>query len=137
MKRHVLVDGRGIPLALTLSGANMHDKWMLAPTLDAVPLRAGPWPRRPQHCCLDKGYAFRDCEASLRQRHIEPHIRQKGEPALLGCVRGRPRRWVIERTNSWHNRFRALLVRWEVKSRNYLALVQLASALICFEQSRF
>ena len=35
MKRHVLTDGRGVPLAVTLSAANVHDKWQLAPTLDA------------------------------------------------------------------------------------------------------
>jgi hypothetical protein len=41
----------------------------------------------------------------------------------------------VERTNSWHNRFRALLIRWDVKARNYLALVYLASALIAHQQS--
>lgn len=46
-KRHILTDGRGVPLAAMLSGANVHDKWMLAPTLDAVVLRAPRGPRRP------------------------------------------------------------------------------------------
>jgi hypothetical protein len=40
------------------------------------------------------------------------------------------RRWVVERTNSWHNRFRALKIRWEKKSENYEALVQFACAII-------
>jgi transposase len=134
-KRHVLTDGRGVPVSILLSGANLHDKWALAGTLDAVVLKAGRGVRRPQHCCLDKGYAFRDCAAAVRARGITPHIRQKGEPPLLGRVHGRPRRWVVERTNSWHNRFRALLIRWEVNARNYLALVHLASALIAYQQS--
>jgi len=43
---------------------------------------------------------------------------------------------VVERTNSWHNRFRALFMRWERKSVNYLALVYLASALIAYQQAR-
>jgi putative transposase len=126
----VLTDGRGVPLSVVLGPANVHDKWLLAATLDAVVLRAGPHPRRPRHCCLDKGYAFRDCAAALAERHIVSHIRQKGERPLIGRVRGRPRRWVVERTNSWHNRFRALLIRWERKAANYLALTHLASALI-------
>jgi putative transposase len=121
-KRHLLTDGRGAPLSAILSAANTHDKWLLAPTLDAVVLRAGPYPRRPRHCCLDKGYAFRDCEAALAARHIVAHIRQKGEPPLVGRVPGRPRRWVVERTNSWHNRYRALLIRWERKAQNYVPL---------------
>jgi putative transposase len=137
VKRHVLTDGRGVPLAAVLGPANVHDKWLLAPTLDAVVLRAGPHPRRPAHCCLDKGYAFRDCAAALAARHITAHIRQKGEPPLVGRVHGRARRWVVERTNGWHNRYRALLIRWERKAANYLALVHLACALIAYQQARF
>jgi hypothetical protein len=113
----------------------VHDKWTLAETLDRVMLRAGPWPRRPKHVCLDKGYDFQDCEAIVRVRHIVPHIRRKGEPPLLGRVHGKPRRWVIERTASWCNRFHALLVRWEVKASNYLALFHLACALITLQHS--
>jgi putative transposase len=135
VKRHLLTDGRGVPLAAVLSAANVHDKWTLAETLDSVVLRAGPWPRRPAHLCLDKGYFFRDCEAIVRARHIVPHICPKGEPPLLGRVHGTPRRWVVERTGSWCNRFRALLVRWEVKAVNYLALFHLACALITLQHS--
>jgi len=136
VKRHVLTDGRGVPLSVILSGANVHDKWSLAPTLDAVVLKAGRGTRRPEHCCLDKAYDYADCEAAVRTRRITPHIRHRGEPPLVGCVRGKPRRWVVERTNSWHNRFRALLIRWERKAKNYLALVYLASALIAYQQSQ-
>ena len=131
----MLTDGRGVPLSIVLGPANVHDKWLLAATLDAVVLRAGPHPRRPARVCLDKGYCFRDCEALVRARHVVPHIRRKGEPPLLGRVRGRPRRWVVERTNSWHNRFRALLIRWERKATNHLALVHLASALIALRHA--
>ncbi|EKO62237.1 transposase DDE domain protein [Leptospira kirschneri str. H2] len=46
--------------------------------------------------------------------------------------KGKPRRWVVERTNSWHNRFRAILIRWERKSENYLASLYLASTIIVF-----
>jgi putative transposase len=130
-----MTDGRGVPLAVVLTGANVHDKWALEDTLDAVPIRAGRGVRRPDHLCLDKGYDYDDCEAAVRRRGIEPHIRRRGEKKMLGCFRGKPRRWVVERTNSWHNRFRALLIRWETKGANYLALVQLACALIAFKQA--
>jgi putative transposase len=42
------------------------------------------------------------------------------------------RRWVVERTNSWHNRFRKLLIRYEKKSENYLAQVCLACCIIVY-----
>lgn len=135
VKRHVLTDARGVPLSVLLTGANVHDKWMVADALDAVVIRERGRPKRPAHLCLDKGYDYRDAEHAVRKRGIVPHIRRRGEQPLLGCVRGRPRRWVVERTNAWHNRFRGLLVRWERKSENYLALVQLACGLIAFQQA--
>jgi len=50
----------------------------------------------------------------------------------VGCEKGRPRRWVVERTNSWHNNFRALRIRWERRAENYQALVEMACALIAY-----
>ena len=135
MKRHVLTDGRGVPLSVLITGANVHDKWLVANALDAVVLKSPRGPRRPRHLCLDKGYDYADSEAAVRSRGIIPHIRRRGETPMLGCVRGKPRRWVVERTNSWHNRFRGLLVRWERLSENYLAMLQLASALIAYQAS--
>ena len=81
---------------------------------------------------MDKGYDYADSEHEVRRRRIVPHIRHRGERRMVGCIRGKPRRWVVERTNSWHNQFRGLLVRWERIAANYLALVQIASALIAF-----
>src|SRR5262245_2196289 len=69
-------------------------------------------------------------ERQVRKRGIVPHIRRRGEKPLIGCVRGRPRRWVVERTNGWHNRFRALLIRWETIPEHYEAMVHFACALI-------
>lgn len=134
VKRHILTDGRGVPLAALITGANVHDKWMVADVLDAVVLRAARGPRRPKNLCLDKGYDFYDSEQAVRTRRISPHIRRRGETPA-GCRRGKSRRWVVERTNSWHNRFRALLVRWERSGNNYLALLHLACALIAFQQA--
>lgn len=105
---------------------------MVGKTLDAVPLFSSRGPRRPEHLCLDKGYDYADTEKEVRQRHIRPHIRRRGESALVGCVKGRPRRWVVERTNSWHNNCRALRIRWERRAQNYLALVEMACAFIAY-----
>jgi IS5 family transposase len=128
----VLTDGRGIPIAVTLSAANVHDKRVVAQTLDAVVIRAPRGPRRPKHLCLDKGYDYSSCECEARMRGIIPHIRRRGEPPLVGCISGKPRRWVVERTNSWHNNFRALKIRWERIADNHLALIHAACALMIF-----
>lgn len=134
VKRHVLTDGRGIPIAHTISGANVHDIKMVFETLDANLILAGKGKKRPLHLCLDKGYDSKKLENDLRRRGIKPHIRKRGENALLGKVKGKARRWVVERTHSWHNRYRAILIRWEKKPENYLALLHLASTLIIFNQ---
>jgi len=132
-----LTDGQGIPLAVTLTGANVHDMHMVGKTLDAVPLRASRGLRRPQNICLDKGYDYEKSEREARERRVKPHIRRRGEPPLTGPIRGKkPRRWVVERTNSWHNNFRTLRIRWERISDHYLALVQLACSLICFQAAQ-
>jgi len=115
----------------------VHDKWLVAKVLDAVMLRSSRGPRRPDHLCLDKGYDYRDVEQAVRTRRIVAHIRRRGEKPLIGCVRGKPRRWVVERTNSWHNRYRGLLIRWERISANYLAMLQLACAIIAYQQAQW
>lgn len=135
-KRHIMTDGRGVPISLVLSAANTHDKWLVGHVLDAVPLKLDDLPIRPLNLCMDKGYDYEDTEHEVWIRGVIPHIRRRGEDPLLGVVKGKARRWVVERTNSWHNRCRALLIRWERKSSNYLALAKLACGLIAFQQAR-
>lgn len=135
VKRHILTDGRGVPLAAEITGANVHDKWMAGPTLDAIVVRGPRGPRRPHNLCLDKGYDYADTERAVRERRITPHIRRRGEAPLVGRVHGRPRRWVVERTGGWLNRFRALLVRWERTGRHYRALLHLACGMINYRQA--
>ncbi len=54
-------------------------------------------------------------------------IRSRGEEAALiqRYARFKARRWVVERTHSWINRFRRILVRWEKKPENYIAVLHL------------
>lgn len=122
---------------MVITGANVHDKWLAAPTLDAIVLRGSRGPRRPKNLCLDKGYDYADTEREVRSRGIQPHIRRRGEPPLIGRVRGKPRRWVVERTNSWHNQFRGLLVRWERKAAHYAALCAFACGVIAYRALHF
>jgi len=121
---------------VTISAANLHDKCAALQTVDSMKQYAPSHRKRPEHCCLDKGYDYEDIDAGLKARGIAPHIRHRGEESR-SCRRGKPRRWKVERTNSWHNRYRALLIRWDVKPAHYLALVLLASALIAFRVARW
>jgi transposase len=59
-KRHLVVDAHGIPLAVLVSAANVHDSKMMLATVDAIePIRAktrGRPRRRPHKLHADKGY---------------------------------------------------------------------------------
>lgn len=46
----------------------------------------------------------------------------------------RPNPWVVERTIGWLNRCRGILIRYEKKAANYLAVVQLACALLWYRR---
>jgi putative transposase len=131
-----LVDAVGAPLSLIVSGANRHDVKLLADTLDGiVVVRPKPTRRCPQHLCADKGYGGQRAACIMRQRGYTPHVRQIGQEAAANRGGQQARRWVVERSHSWFNRFRKLLVRYEKKEANYVALTQCAAALISFRMA--
>jgi len=134
-KRCLLTDGYGVPLSVAVAGANRHGMKMTAPTLDSIVIaRPEPTAEEPQHLCLDKGFDYDAVREALEARQYIEHIRSRGEEAeAKRDIPGyRARRWVVERTHSWINRFRRLLIRWEKKVENYLAMLELACAYIAF-----
>ena len=105
------------------------------PTLDGIVVeRPQPTAEAPQHLCLDKGYDYPQIRELVEKWGYTAHIRARGEEAQAKeHVPGyRARRWVVERTHSWLNRFRRLLIRWEKKVENYLAMFHFACAWITF-----
>ena len=134
-KRSLLTDGAGIPLAIVIDGANRHDVKLLCATLDGIVIaRPEPSEEQPQHLCLDAGYDGAPARQEVEARHYLPHIHSRSqEKQDKTLVPGhRARRWVVERTHSWINRSRRLLVRWEKKGENYLAFLHLACAQLVF-----
>jgi transposase len=109
---------------------------LLVPTLDClVCRRPPPRPYHRQHFCADKGYSGQPAATALRARAYVPHVRQRGERPPPRARRRHPaRRWVVERTLSWLNRFRKLLVRYEKRARSYEGLLELACALIVYRR---
>ena len=135
-----------MPLGVAVDGANRPDAQLLEPTLRTLIVeRPAVSAQQPQHLCLDAGYDHDDVRRTLAQwgytAHIttrqEAHAAKAGEEAAETAERQeipgyRARRWVVERSHSWMNRFRRLLIRWEKKKANYLALVHFACAWIAF-----
>jgi putative transposase len=133
--RSVLTDGHGLPLGIAVEGANRHEmKWVDATVEALIIKRPEPTVTHPQHLCLDKGYDDDAVRETLEAWSDTAHMRHRGEEAQAkrDIPGDRARRWVVERTHAWMNRFRRLLMRWEKNVENYLALLHLACAWITF-----
>ena len=110
---------------------------MVEETVDSIPVeRPAPAGTRRQHLCLDKGYAADEVRALLEAFGWTVHIPPKGKDAQQHKRRARAkaRRWVVERTHSWMNRFRGVLIRWSKKAENYMALLHMSFAFIIFRK---
>jgi putative transposase len=132
-KRSILTDAQGVPLAVAVEGANRNDHKMARQTLEHIEVdRPKPTVRKPQNLCLDKGYDYPEVYALAREFTFTAHIRARGEEAQLlkRNAQTKARRWVVERTHSWMNRFRGILIRWNKKAENYLGMLHLALGLI-------
>jgi putative transposase len=130
-----LTEGQGVPIGLAVEGANRNDMKLVRKTLESIVVeRPEPTEEEPQGMCLDKGYDFQEVRDTLQEFGFTAHIRSRGEEAkaIKAEAGKRARRWVVERTHSWMNRFRRILVRWEKKAQNYIAFLHFACALIAF-----
>jgi len=133
----VLVEEHGIPLSLIVTGANRHDITQFKALLDSIVIaRPKASEEAPQNLCADKGYDSKEARQTSLDLGFTPHIRARGEEQHdKQTIPGyRARRWVVESCNSWFNRFRKLLVRFEKKHTNYVALMCLACAMIAFRK---
>jgi transposase len=132
-KRHLGVDRNGIPLAVTLSAAHVHDIKMMEATIDALEPIGRPRGRPRQR--PEKWHADKACDAvakrpALRRRGITPRIARRGIDSSEKLGRSR---WVVERTHSWLNRYRRLKIRYERRADIHLAFLSLGCALICWK----
>ena len=127
-----MVEARGIPLAVTLSAANVHDSRMMLEVVDAIePIkccRRGRPRKRPAKLHADKAYDSAPLRVELRKRGITPRIARKGIESSEKLGR---HRWVVERTLAWLARYRRLAIRYERHDDVHEAFLTLGCILIC------
>ncbi len=92
-------------------------------------------PLNKQNLCLDKGYDYPEIERESTKRRYMPHIRHRGVEKEL--IEYATKRWVVERTNSWHNRFRKLLVRYQKKSEKLSGTCMFSLLYYCLQEDSF
>jgi len=111
----------------------------LADLLDATVIE--PTPPEPPHLALDRGDDDDDCREAAAARGYTAHIPPKASAATPLPPPGHPdrhppRRWVVEVTHSWVNRFRRVLTRTEKQASHYLGCMHLAAVLIISRKIR-
>jgi transposase len=104
IKRSTAVDGKGIPVGGVTDLASRHDSPLLAPTLEHASELVGGLPEGAS-VHLDRAYDSFVTRERLKERGLNAEIAKKGQPAPLQAGK----RWVVERTNSWHNAHKKLL----------------------------
>ena len=142
VKKSVLVDREGGPLAAVLAGANVPDFRLLGATLDAiVPTRPTPTPAAPQELYADRGYDHWTCDAAATARGYTIRFARRAggwfrvdAPPPPTPPQYRERRWIVERTLAWLSKCRALLVRYEKKAVNHLGFLMVACILLWYRR---
>ena len=136
-KWHLLTDGRGAPLAVIVSAANVNEVTCTLAVLDAQLVERPERLYRVHHLCADKGYDSQALRQAVAERRYRVHFAYRWPKASpLGPAQPHPaRRWVVERTFAWQAKFRSLRTRWAKKADNWLAFIHLASALVLWQMS--
>ena len=130
----MLTCGRGTPLVVKTSAANVNDITEFVPVIDAVPAvkgRRGRPRQRPREVYGDRAYHSRKARLEMRRRRIKTRVAWPTDPHGSGLGK---KRWVVERTISWLHQYRRLRVRYERRADIHEALVTIGCCLICFKQ---
>ncbi|WP_427155572.1 IS5 family transposase [Streptomyces sp. TRM70308] len=126
---HLICDGRGTPLKVITTAANVNDVTQTLALVDGIPPaagRPGRPRRRPESALGDKGYASNAHHDALRNRRILPVISRSPNIKGIGKLR-----YVVEQTLAPLRQFERLAVRWERRTELHDAFVSLACSLIC------
>ncbi|WP_328793103.1 IS5 family transposase [Streptomyces sp. NBC_00273] len=133
-KHHLICDGRGTPLKVITTAANVNDVTQTLALVDGIPPvagRPGRPRRRPDALLGDKGYDSNPNRKELRKRRILPVISRKGAPNIKGMGK---LRYVVEQTFALLHQFKRLAVRWERRTELHDTFVSLACSLICWRR---
>ncbi|MGW1270853.1 IS5 family transposase [Streptomyces sp. NPDC002491] len=133
-KHHLITEGHGIPLAVSLTGGNRNDVTQLIPLVQAVPPvrgRRGRPRQRPVALYADRGYDHDKYRKQVRALGITPVIARRGVEHGSGLGM---HRWVVEQSFALLHWFRRLRIRWEIRDDIHEAFLSLACGIICWRR---
>ena len=124
-KEHIVVDTLGIPMAVAVHEANLHDSKGAPKVIEKLEHK---FPRH-RKILADGGYqgTLGDWEARKFGWVVEVVLRPDECPSKFQVL---PKRWIVERTFSWLENFRRLTIDYEYLAETAEAMVQLACVQI-------
>lgn len=136
-KLHLVTDGDGLPLGVTITPGQRHDSMAFEDTVEAarMPWREARSRSLPEALAADKAYSFKRIRDWLRRRKVERVIPQKAnQEGRRGGHQGFDKvkyrgRNSVERCICWLKESRRVATRFEKLARNFLAMVKLAMIL--------
>jgi hypothetical protein len=130
----VIIEGHGIPLAVSLTGGQRNDVTQLMPLIAAIPPvrgRRGRPRKRPDAVYADRGYDHDKYRRQVRGKGVTPVIARRGTEHGSGLG---VHRWVVEQTIALLHWFRRLRIRWEIRDDIHEAFLSLACSIICWRR---
>lgn len=135
VKIMILVDARGLPVAVDTAPANRSENRLVQQLFDFM-LPA----ERPARIIGDKAYDSDRLGDELAERGIElisPHRRNRRPENKTQdgrSLRRYARRWTVERTIAWLQHFRRLCIRWEKSALLFQAFLHFSCAILLLKQ---
>lgn len=135
VKIMVLIDARGLPVAVETMSASPHESQLVQPLFDFMLPH-----QQPQRVIGDKAYDSDELDAQLAEQGIELIAPHRENRKLENYTQdGRPlrryrRRWKVERTIAWFQHFRRLCIRWERSTKLFQGFLHLGCAVLLLRQ---
>ncbi|AMP06974.1 transposase DDE domain protein [Collimonas pratensis] len=131
-KHHLIIEQKGIPLAIILINANTHDVTQALPlveTISAISSKRGRPLKKPKILQGDRSNDSEPLRRILCQQSTISELAKRR--TAHGSGLGKTRR-VVERSISWLHSFRRLKIRYEKLAVPHEAFLSLACSLICW-----
>ena len=131
IKKNIIVDRHGAPLALSIGAANRHDSTFFKQTLDdLIELKT----EQVKILAADSAYDAKNLKKMARDKTFLLYA-ATNKRRRKNCEVLRPGfRWKVEASHSWLNNFRSLKICWTKTKESFFALLQLGAAVILFRK---
>jgi transposase len=133
VKIMVLVDARGLPVAVDTAPANHHETKLVQQLFDFVLPR-----EQPLRVIGDKAYDSDALDEQLDDQGIEmiaSHRANRRTRTQDGrSLRRTARRWTVERTIAWLQNYRRLCIRWEKSALLFQGFLHFSCTLLLLKQ---